>query len=370
MSSSALAKPGCGSIVEGLARRSEAQPSNTYLPYIHSFRAIAIFFIVAGHCIPLFDWNHLHSHGRWLLSLLPNGTVFFVFISGFLFQHLSGKFDYADYLKKKSRNVLLPYLSFSIPIITAEAVTHTGTFNPAYAHHWQSTIGNIVWSLVTGSHILGPFWFIPMITIFYLLAPLFLWMDRDRRIYRVLPLLLTITILVHRPNDLDRIWHSCAYFLPIYIYGMWFSRYRERVIAWHRRALPLLLLLIAALTWVEVAYLKRPGAIGSVGMFSSEGGIIGTNAIQKLLCCGAFIAILQRLGDGVHRRLSYIGEISFAIFFAHMLFINGYALFERGRPGNLLLYVLSVMITLSACIACVSIAKIVLRSSSRSFLGA
>ncbi len=134
--------------------------------------------------------------------------------------------------------------------------------------------------------------------------------------------------------------------------------------------MPLLLFLIAALTWLEVVYLKRPRAIGSGAMFLTESGIIATNAIQKLLLCAVFVVIQERLGDTVHRRLSSIGEISFAIFFAHMLFINDYALLEGAQAGNLLLFLLSVAMTLSVCVTFISGAKVVLRSYSRSFLGA
>ena len=181
-----------------------------FLRYIHSFRALAIVSIVAAHCIALFDWKSIPWQRHLVLSLIPNGTLFFVFIAGFLFQHLSHKFEYRRYLKSKLQNVLIPYVIVSMPMIAAQALAQEGAFDPTYIHHWPTLAQNVGWSLLTGSHTLLHLWFIPMIAIFYLLAPLLLWIDRDGRAYYLLPLLLTVTVCVHRPSDFDHIWQSCA----------------------------------------------------------------------------------------------------------------------------------------------------------------
>src|ERR1035438_9678225 len=59
-----------------------------FLRYIHSFRALAIILVVAAHCITLFDWGRTGWPYQLVVSVMPNCTVFFVFIAGFLFQHL------------------------------------------------------------------------------------------------------------------------------------------------------------------------------------------------------------------------------------------------------------------------------------------
>src|SRR5258706_13385324 len=116
---------------------SNAEP-RPFLGYIHSFRALAVFFVVAGHCIPLFQWEQSRWQDQLIVSLMPNGTVFFVFVAGFLFQYLSPRFEYRRYLKSKLQNVILPYAIISIPIIRIQALTNTGSFNPAYIHHWPT----------------------------------------------------------------------------------------------------------------------------------------------------------------------------------------------------------------------------------------
>src|SRR5262245_53352265 len=103
-----------------------------FINYIHNFRGIAIIFVTACHL--LLNWAEGSKTHRLLDMLWGNGTVLFVFIAGYLFQHLSKKFEYKDYLIKKLQNVILPYFIVPAPII-AYRIT-TGDM-PEYilAHH-------------------------------------------------------------------------------------------------------------------------------------------------------------------------------------------------------------------------------------------
>jgi peptidoglycan/LPS O-acetylase OafA/YrhL len=192
-----------------------------------------------------------------------------------------------------------------------------------------------------------------MIAIFYVLAPLLLWIDRDGRAYYLLPLLLAVTVCVHRPSDFDNIWQSCAYFLPVYLYGMWFSRHHERLLAWHDRWLPALFALVAGLVWLEVGYLHQAGYISSASMFSTEHGIVDTNVLQKLLLCGVLLVVLRRLGEGLHRRLRPVADASFGIYFLHLYFVKGGAQLMGGQtsPGaGLWQYWLALAVVMTVCV--------------------
>jgi peptidoglycan/LPS O-acetylase OafA/YrhL len=342
-----------------------------FLAYINSFRAVAIVFIVAGHCIPLFEWERTRWQDKLITSLISNGTVFFVFIAGFLFQHLSHKFKSRRYLKTKFQNVLLPYLIVSLPVIMARALGQRGIFDPTHSHHWPTVAQNVAWSLLTGNS-QWQLWFIPMIVVFYVLAPPLLWIDRDGRFYYLLPILLAAAVCVHRPSDSDHIWHSCAYFLPVYLYGMWFSRHRDRVMAWHDRWLPALLILVMGLVWLEVGYLHRAGFIRSAAMFSTENGIVDTNALQKLLLCGAVLSILRRFGKVLDHKLNFLAHLSFGIYFLHMYFIKAYLHFvTRFVPhvASVWLYCVTVATVLVLSVCCLCLAKLVLGRHSRSLVG-
>lgn len=85
------------------------------LRYVEQFRALAIVMIVAGHAWYMQDWDRGSLAARLSLTIATNGTYLFVFIAGFLFQHLLPKFETWRYYRSKLRNVVLPYLIVSIP---------------------------------------------------------------------------------------------------------------------------------------------------------------------------------------------------------------------------------------------------------------
>ena len=89
----------------------------TQLHYINTFRAMAIYFIVAVHALHVFSWPDGSLSKQFLDVLLNNGSIFFIFISGYLFQHLSVNFKASKYYLSKLKNVVLPYLIISTPAI-------------------------------------------------------------------------------------------------------------------------------------------------------------------------------------------------------------------------------------------------------------
>jgi peptidoglycan/LPS O-acetylase OafA/YrhL len=59
-----------------------------HLNSFNHFRAIAITFIVAGHCFGLTGMAITSMMEKTIANLLLGGTSLFVFISGFLFHHI------------------------------------------------------------------------------------------------------------------------------------------------------------------------------------------------------------------------------------------------------------------------------------------
>lgn len=342
-----------------------------FLSNVHSFRAVAILFIVAGHCIYLFEWQGAELTERLLKSVLQNGTVLFVFVAGFLFQHLSGRFDYRKYLRSKLRNVISPYVVVSLPMILLQWQTSRGSFDPANEIELPGLAAHLLFNLLTGFHIL-PFWFIPMISVFYLLAPALLAADRDGRAYVLLPVLLATTCFVHRPSQFTHVWHSCLYFLPVYLFGMWFSRHRERLLAWHDRWLGFVGAAYLGLVALEVVGLERGGALYSRQIFSTEQGVFDTNALQKLVLCGLLLVLLQRLDRWVAPLLTRLADLSFGIFFVHMYFIQAYARLVLGEvfpPGDGLRYAGLVAVVVVLSMLCLLLAKRILGRHSRRVVG-
>ena len=343
----------------------------TFLSNVHSFRAVAILFIVAGHCIYLFEWQGAEREEQVLKSVFQNGTVLFVFVAGFLFQHLSGRFDYRKYLRSKLRNVISPYVVVSLPMILVQWLGGRGSFDPANGIELPGLAAHVAFNLLTGFHIL-PFWFIPMISVFYLLAPVLLAADRDGRAYVFLPVLLAMTCFVHRPSHFTHVWHSCLYFLPVYLFGMWTSRHRERLLAWHDRWLPFVGGVYLGLVVLEVVGLDRGGALYSRQIFSTEQGAFDTNALQKLVLCGLLLVLLQRFDRWIAPWLARLADLSFGIFFLHLYFIQAYAQLVLGDvfpPGDVFRCLGLVAVVVLLSMLCLVIAQKILGRYSRRVVG-
>lgn len=334
--------------------------SGKFFSYIHNFRGIAMMYIVAAHI--LLKW----PDGSWLNhameTLWQNSTLLFLFISGFLFQHLSNRFEYKDYLTKKFRNVLSPYLVLSVPLIIYRVVYQdipgfTIVDEPSFATwpKWEQA----GYYLLHGAH-LQPLWFIPLITLYYLAAPLFLYIDRHPKLYYMLIPLFILSLVVQR-SVLSNIPVMAIHFLPVYIFGMFISRYKDPFNAWADRnwvlvtVLPLVFLVA---TYFVPARLYDP--------FSFT---------HKVLFCGFYLYWLRRLEDHVPKWINTLAALSFGIFFTHYFFVLllrglGNKLLHHEMPGNIFTWTVSYVLVMVMSVYCVKIAQKILGKRSRSIIGA
>ena len=93
--------------------KMEKPKKTKILNYINVFRGLAILLIIMGHTMQFGENNSLAHIIN--CEMICGGTALFIFISGFLFEHLSYKFEYKNYLSKKWTNVVMPYLITAIP---------------------------------------------------------------------------------------------------------------------------------------------------------------------------------------------------------------------------------------------------------------
>jgi len=253
-----------------------------FLGYINNFRAIATLFVVFNHSVPALDWTGDDQLSRLIKIVFTNGAVLFTFIAGFLFQHLVYKFDYRTYLIARFKLVVTPYLILSLPAVLTWTFLYqkTSLGIPADFYSWSSAM-RILYLYVTGLH-LAPVWFIPMIVLFYLAAPVFHWFDRCPRAYWILPALMLLSYIVPRH------WNpviAFVHFLSIYVFGMFCSRYKQQVLPLTFKYLILLVVLFAVLVVVQWLYTHEV-----------QGYI---NYWIKLIVCVATIAVLARYDDRV-----------------------------------------------------------------------
>lgn len=290
--------------------------SRKFQQHVHVFRAVAIIMIVAAHSIPSFAWDASPLIGTLIDTICNQASIFFFFIAGYLFQHLSGRYEYASYLKQKFKTVLLPYLLVSIPavIISVWYIPQEGMWFWFYdLPEWQQ-IGLFY---LTGKH-LEPLWFVPTIALFYLAAPLLLAIDRKPVLYWIIPLLIVLSVDLGRDGPWGPL-NKAVYLVPAYLFGMVFSHYREAAEDISRKWL-WLLLTVATLAYAMLV--TGPNAPGDLQI------------LFKLALCPVFLLAMHWLADKVGSRLDYLAHVSFGIFFVHAYFIAAFRLLWTLAAGE------------------------------------
>ncbi|OZG73424.1 hypothetical protein BTA51_10385 [Hahella sp. CCB-MM4] len=328
-----------------------------FLGYIHSFRALAIFFIVAGHAIDAFVWDDGSNLERALRILVSNGSTLFVFIAGYLFQHLSYKYQTRKYLSSKIKNVILPYLIISIPAIAIFVfVMHRQTV-------WQGFYDNPTWLQVfyfyiTGKH-LAPLWFVPMITLFYVVAPLLMVLDKNKKVYYLLPIFVVLSCFVGRGYA----YASFAHFFSVYLLGMFCSRYKVEL---NPKLSSNSTLMITGIGVIVLALYE---------FYFMKGTMTYINFLQKTLMSLFFLGLFIRLGERIESKfIGIVADTSFGIFFIHSYILTGGKMtisYFNGTlvSGNVFIYSLVAIATLLFCVLIILTLKRMLGHYSRYIIG-
>ena len=363
----------------GCALRTEPPPQKypfsnptVYLSHINSLRALAILLIVAGHAVGSFTWKGSPFTRNAIGDLVADGTVIFVFISGYLFQHLSAKFKYHHYLFVKIKNVGVPYLIVSMPAI-AYAVFWKDSSAQYSVLEGTSRAYQILWFyLHGGAHINYPLWFIPVIFVYYFAAPLFLVFIRYPRLYWLILLLLPVSLLAHRPDFPNPdLLHSLIYFSPAYICGMFASQFREKVEPFLEKYFWVLLLLFIMYFLAHLFASDHHGNYHVEHIFSLEKGYIDWLFLQKLFLSFLLLGMLKRYDALFAERIRYIGESSFSIYFLHAYILYAFHVAVRWShfAGSLTKWILLSALVVLISVVITKLTKKIFGKRSRLLIG-
>ena len=160
--------------------------------------------------------------------------------------------------------------------------------------------------LLTGKH-LAPLWFVPTIILFYLIAPILIWVDHTvpRLYWLIVPLFLLSTYLgrdgPYGPID------KAIYLFPAYLMGMAFSHYKEVGMMLVRRWWWFLMLIFVACFMAIILEWPQPPSY---------------HLPMKMAACVLLVHALYKHHRIFGHRLDYIAEVSFGIFFVHAYFIS------------------------------------------------
>lgn len=327
-----------------------------FLGYIHYFRALAIFFIVAGHCIDVFHWESTGIE-RLIRIVFSNGSVLFVFIAGYLFQHLSVNFEAKKYYTSKFKNVLIPYFLISIPaIFVFTFLMKRETVWPGF--YDGSILEQIFLFYVTGMH-LAPLWFVPMISLFYLCAPILLKADKASYFYLSIPLFILVSCFY--PRGLPH--QSFVHFFSIYILGMFCSHYKTEINRILSKNYSITILFLFAVFFVAVEY------------FFMSGTMTYVNFLQKLTASLMFLGLFYKFNNNLSSHyVARVADTSFGVFFIHSYVLSSFKLlyvkfFGESVSGNFLLYFISILFVLLVCHHLILLVKKITGRHSRYLVG-
>ena len=290
------------------------------LNYINVFRGLAILLIVAGHSMQFGNIGSLTQ--RIAVEVFAGGTALFIFISGFLFQHLSGKYEFKNYMSKKWTNVILPYLWTAIPGIVLCFLCPVKYGN---AFDGLNHILQVPMMLSIGRVHNTPAWFIPMIILFFFSSWFLLQAEKKNWLYKFMPLMFLVTIFFPRVdvdyNSTLGLTYSAKYlaylkyvfmgyihFFSMYVFGMYCSANKNIIDKfWSLRWLFIIIMVLSA----------------SANVYSSINFEYSNGTISKIFLTILTLAYLKHYDEWLisheklNKALDIIAKYSFGIFFIH-----------------------------------------------------
>ncbi len=346
-----------------------SKPAKKFINSINYFRGIAIILIILGHCYHLSNWHISNNIEKVFYASTLNGSVYFVFISGFLFHHIFfHRFNYQKFMSKKLQYVFLPYVFFSlVPIIYIVFLGDGGRLLPNELE--EHPILSVIWYLTTGS-ISYAYWYIPMAILLFTISPLIIWLVKNNYLLKSIWFLLPISLLIHRPIDNINTIHSLIYFLPVYLLGIYSSINKQKIYGYLKNKRLAILAIAIALGVIQVYVFKEIGNFHK-DIFTID--VPDINLIQKLLFCFLFMSILDNYETSDITSLKKTAETSFAIYFIHPwvidIVINLTESLNLDYEGNLLTLIASTLIVLIISMAIAMSIKRVLQKNSRYLIG-
>lgn len=283
----------------------ERREKERVLVDIHYFRAFAILNVVLVHIWQLPAWAPKVAW-EWKMDtvrsiLFHDSTIYFIFISGFLFHYLSSSFNLVRYYKGKIFNVIIPYVLISCLFFALEPLaTGATSFAPG---------DNLLYNLIAGKTQIQ-FWYIPFITLVFIISPLLLMIPQH--VFVKLSLVFMVVPLAGTRTDIFVSVGQYLYFFPVYCFGIACSMYYDEFVAMCDK------LFVVALAVAFVAsgllYALCIEAI-HLGVFFN---IESVYFVQKMAILFVVVKALQIAKRHRFKSLNLLADYSFALYFMHI----------------------------------------------------
>ncbi|WP_297216748.1 acyltransferase [uncultured Desulfovibrio sp.] len=283
----------------------------------HYFRAFAILSVMLTHMWvgPLLDDDG--SSGKLLDSLrqclFHSSTIYFIFISGYLFDHVNRRraFRLLRFYKAKLLHVFCPYCVLSLLLLGTAWVAHNA-FHIDIAFINEGTpvasLADVLECLCYGTACLVPYWYIPFILSVFSISPVIHCL-RDSLLRRIMVPAAILPLLV--PRGLLFFFRNYCFFFPVFLLGVVFSRHRGTCMAFIRQHI-VMIRLVAVFTSLLILLDCYHSFIPNI-----EAAFY----VQKL-CIGSWILDVLEDLDREVAALDLLAQCSFPLFFLHVIFQN------------------------------------------------
>jgi len=343
------------------------------LEVFDKFRAIAIILIILDHSIQ--PWGNHPYYEKFFITLVSGGSNLFVFISGFFFHHVFVQdFHYKNFLINKFKRVFIAYLSLSVLCLVFLPLIQDSLF-------WERVFGQAdtlsEQAILYGKVFLygkaqAPYWYIPFITIMFLLSPVFILILKlpTKWLITVFLLLLVIAMTAFKPWHQMSPIHSVIYFSHLYILGAIVSLHKDKLLHYFDNKLSILGASILLLSVAQLHFYEKFRVLNKTNIFEFQG--FDLLVIQKVLVCFFIIGLLNKL-HFIKDKTGIFAEItkaSFSLYFLHFFVIQIVNQYINGgpSPGILMILLKTVFIVLTT-LALVKVIKWLFGPKSKYVIG-
>ena len=211
-----------------------------------------------------------------------------------------------------------------------------------------------------------------MISVYFLIAPLFMLFIRFPVLYWSIIPLTVVSVLIHRAPmpHLDTV-QLAIYFVSAYLAGMCTSQFRAKVNGVLSGRLGLLFLAYGIVLLLHYFLAPKHGVHAAATWFSTEQGVFDWPFVQKMTLCYLLLELGRKYHALLFPGLKYIADISFGIYFVHAYFLKSIAVLvpEVWLEGNLFSFAAVFGIVMLGCVASCYLMQRIFGKHSRMFVG-
>ncbi|WP_413284578.1 acyltransferase family protein [Vibrio sp. MA40-2] len=299
-----------------------------YKYYFENVRALGMFLIVLGHVLFLSDLKIDDIFEFLFLNIVFDGTVLFVFISGYFFCFSTLKnFNYKVFIRQKFYVIAIPYIVMSfLPTvywIIKQPNIYDGFFLPSGNEWFDVFFVPFLKYLLTGKALTG-YWFMPFILVVFLLSPLWRYYANCDVLYKILILIFFVLISIFSHRSIDNInnFQSFFYYLPVFFIGILYFQYEKLILSYLKLKLVFSVTLLFFLLFLFYQSIQH-----DLGSYHKEWFVysdLDLMFIQKLFFIPVLLVVFQVLLNHEVKLLNIVATHSFSIYFLHPILIQVY----------------------------------------------